>query len=246
MAARVVPDGMPHFGYCLDTGNHLVGLILLVASVRTVNGAPALFSNVASWYVKPEYRAYAQLLVSIALRNKDVTYTNVTPAPHTWSIVENQGYSQYCSGLYFAPAILKRPAKSVQIEAFDPMRHAQLPNAALLARHQAWGCSSVVVQEEGLQSGYVFRRFNVRSGKLPLPAMFALHAPDQGQLVRIAGNLARHFLSVAAPFLVMDANGPIPGLHGHFTAIRGRKYFKGPNRPPLCDLADTEYAIFGV
>lgn len=246
MAARDVPEGAQRFGYCLDTGSRLAGAILLIAAEREVEGQRAVFCNVASWYVLEEFRAYAQLIVSIALRNKDFTYTNVSPAPHTWSIVENQGYTRYCNGLFFAAAALARPLPGIAIEAFDAERHAAVPDHALLSRHAAMGCTVVVAREDDRLDGLVFRRYRIRSGRLPLPAMFALHAPSHERLVALAGNLGRHFLLTrAAPFLVMDAQGPVAGLRGIYTERRGRKYFKGPHRPSLAALADSEYAIFG-
>lgn len=244
---RDVPDGMPRYGYCLDAGGKLVGVILLIASMRLIDGAPAPFANVASWYVNPDYRAYAQLLVSIALRNKHTTYTNISAAPHTWPIVENQGYTRYCSGLFFAAAALNSPDKSVTVEVFGSRTdHVLLPEHTLLRRHHDMGCTVLVCREQDQRCGYVFRRYRIRSGRIALPAMLVIHAPDRAGLVRHAGNIGRHFIQWAAPILVMDADGPVEGLRGIYTSARGRKYFKGPHRPRLCDLADSEFAIFGV
>lgn len=243
---RNVPDGIPQYGYCLDAGGRLVGVILLISSIRRIGEEDAVFSNVGSWYVEEDYRAYAQLLVSMALRKKDVTYLNVTPAPHTWPIVENQGYTRYCNGLFFAAAALKRPQPGVGIAPFDEQSHRNVPDYDLLRRHAELGCTVLVACENGQYTGYVFRRYCIRAGKLPLPAMLVIHGPDQKQLVRLAGNLGRHFLRRAAPFLVIDADGPVAGLLGVYTEARGRKYFRGPHRPGLCDLSDTELAIFGV
>jgi hypothetical protein len=246
LSARDVPDGMQRYGYCLDTGTRLVGVILLIASERRTDNGTALFCNVASWYVLQDFRAYAQLLVSMALKHKHVTYTNVSPAPHTWDIVEKQGYTQYCGGLFFAAAILKSPAPDVVTESFGQPGHEDMADYDMLLRHQKLGCEVVVAKSGESLRGYVFRRYRIRAGRLPLPAMFVLHAPDRAELIRIAGNLARHFLRRAAPILVMDAEGPVEGLRGIYTERRGRKYFKGPCRPALSDLTDTEYAVFGV
>ena len=46
--------------------------------------------------------------------------------------------------------------------------------------------------------------------------------------------------------MIVDANDPIPGLVGVFRRGSKPKYFKGPQRPRLGDLAYTEYAILGV
>jgi hypothetical protein len=46
--------------------------------------------------------------------------------------------------------------------------------------------------------------------------------------------------------VIVDANGPIPGLIGLFRRDSMPKYFKGPQPPRLGDLAYTEYALLGV
>ena len=48
------------------------------------------------------------------------------------------------------------------------------------------------------------------------------------------------------PIVITDATGPVSGLSGFYTEARGRKYFKGPHKPRLGDLADTELAIYGM
>jgi hypothetical protein len=48
------------------------------------------------------------------------------------------------------------------------------------------------------------------------------------------------------PLVVIDANGPIPGLVGKYLDARQPKYFKGPDRPRLGDLVYSETAMFGI
>ena len=43
----------------------------------------------------------------------------------------------------------------------------------------------------------------------------------------------------------IDANGHMNELVGFYRKARGSKYFKGPQRPRLADLSDTELAIYG-
>jgi hypothetical protein len=45
--------------------------------------------------------------------------------------------------------------------------------------------------------------------------------------------------------IILDSNGPVPALFGIFSRARGRKYFKGPHRPRLADLTDTELVLYG-
>jgi hypothetical protein len=48
------------------------------------------------------------------------------------------------------------------------------------------------------------------------------------------------------PFVVIDANGPIAGLTGRYFADTMPKFYRGPVRPRLGDLAYTETALFGM
>jgi hypothetical protein len=48
------------------------------------------------------------------------------------------------------------------------------------------------------------------------------------------------------PLIIVDSNGALPGVTGKFLEGRMPKYFKGPDRPRLGDLAYTEAALFGV
>lgn len=250
MVLRKIPENAPQFGYCLDADGILVGVILMIASDRLADGMRANFTNLASWYVKPDYRAFAHQLAAMALKDRTVSYINITAAPSTWHVVEKQGYRKYCNGLFFAFAALTRPYPSVKIHDFATVNARPdiraMTDYALLQRHAQWGCSVIIVEEAGQLSGFVFRRFAMRSGLIKLPALFVIHAPSQSELIRLAGNFGRYFMPRAAPILVMDANGPVPNLPGFYTEKRGRKFFKGPHQPNLYDLADTEFAIFGI
>lgn len=250
MALRQLPDGAPRFGYCLDAGETLEGVILLIAATRIVDGEARTFSNVAGWYVASDFRAYAQLLVSMALKNRQTSYFNVTAAPQTWTIVENQGYVKYCSGLFFALAAMKRPSRAAELIDINaspahPILGTMI-DGELLRRHAAMGCRVIVARENGEVTGLVFRRMTARAGRLKLPALLVIHATSRDRMIALAGNLGRLFMREAAPIIAFDANGPVAGLHGYYTERRGRKYARGPHLPELCGLADTELAVFGV
>jgi hypothetical protein len=92
------PAGLPKYGYLLESDGAVVGAILLICSTIPAGTTTVTRCNLSSWYVDPPFRAYAPLLVSHALGHKDVTYLNVSPAPHTRPIIEAQGFSRYCDG----------------------------------------------------------------------------------------------------------------------------------------------------
>jgi hypothetical protein len=96
------PPGFPKYGYMLESDRVVVGAILLICSTLPADGAVTTRCNLSSWYVEPRFRPYAPMLVSQALRDKSVTYINISPAPHTRPIIEAQGFSRYCEGIFFA------------------------------------------------------------------------------------------------------------------------------------------------
>ena len=107
LTRREPPPGFPKYGYLLESGDVPVGALLLICSTMREDGRLATRCNLSSWYVEPAYRAYATLLVSQALADKNATYTNVSAAPHTWPIIEAQGFSRYCDGVFVAVPMLK-------------------------------------------------------------------------------------------------------------------------------------------
>jgi len=240
------PRDLPKYGYLLETKGEVIGAILMICSAVRADGALAPRCNLSSWYVEPAYRAYASLLVSHALRHKNVTYLNVSAAPHTWPIIEAQGFSRYSEGLFISfPALnglfgenadvfdaSERPAVG-----FDPSEQE------VLRQHAEHDCMSLWCATPERAYPFVFRPRLVR-GLIPCAQLIYCH--DIADFARFAGPLGRYLALRGKPIVVVDSNGPIPGLFGIFRGGSKPKYFKGPQRPRLGDLAYTEYAILGV
>ena len=152
-AARKVPQGYPRFGYMLDNDGTPVGVLLLLYTFRDEGGEPSIYCNLSSWYVEPAFRNYATLLTKIAQRHKEVTYLNISPATWTWPIIEAQGFSSYCSGLFFSIPALSRAARGMTVEtvAADTKAVEGLSDAEveLLTRHARYGCLSLVCRTAG-------------------------------------------------------------------------------------------------
>ena len=83
LGALTPPDGMPQFGHLLAAAGQPVGVLLMISSTPADAPPGAVRCNVSSWYVRPEFRAYAPLLSLRAIENKAATYINVWPAAHT-------------------------------------------------------------------------------------------------------------------------------------------------------------------
>ncbi len=248
--ARDLPPGVPRYGYLLEHQSAPVGCLLLIYASRIVDGEAALRCNVSSWYVDPAFRNYAALFASMTQKRKDVTYLNVTPAAATWPILEAQGFVPYCRGLYFSVPSLARGGRGMTVEAVtrDTASIAGLPDAdlAMLRRHAEYGCLSLVCRSAEEALPFIFFPLRKRRGFIPMPAMQLGYCRSIADFVGCAGPIGRHLLRRGKPIIIVDANAAVAGLPGVYSEARGRKYFKGPHRPRLGDLADTELAIYGM
>jgi len=223
-------EEMPRYGYLLDTGFGPVGAILMISSRR----GERVVSNLCGWHVDPQWLNYATLLISLATKLKPVTYLSAAPATHNWRVLQAHGFSPYNFGRTAAFALPGRGRVSERIPD-------ELPEAQLLRDHRAMGWVSLAVEKDGAYSPFVLRPRRLDKGKVPvMEVMFCRGADD---LRRCAPALARYFLPRGSLGFLID--GDMETLLSHYAEGREPRYFKGPYRPVLGDLAYTEKAIFG-
>ena len=236
LAARSAPEGCPRFGYLLEADGVPAGVLLLIF---TETGG-AVRCNVSSWYVEPAHRGHAALLASLASKLKHVTYVNTSAATHTWPILDALGYRRYSQGQFAAVPALK-PGRGRVHRLGDADRG--LPEYDLLAAHAEAGCIALVCESAEGPEPFVFLARRVAG--LPFAAAQLVYARDTGRFVACAGPIGRFLLRHGAPLVICDAPAPIRGLTGLWFKDRGPRYFKGPERPRLNDLAFTEMVVFG-
>jgi hypothetical protein len=247
LTGRQPPPGLPQYGYLMECDGIVVGAILLICATMPAGDASTVRCNLSSWYVEPAFRTYATMLVTQALRHKDVTYLNVSAAPHTWPIVEAQGFSRYCDGVFIAVPMLSSHSGGAAVRVrdfhwqpdvdFDPFEQE------VLRQHAGHGCISLWCATADRAYPFVFRRRLVRH---VLPCAQLIYCGDVADFVRFAGPIGRYLARRGRLLVIIDANGRVPGLVGIYRNGSMPKYFKGPQRPRLGDLAYTEYAILGV
>jgi hypothetical protein len=186
------------------------------------------------------------MLVSLALKYKEVTYLNITPAPHTLPILEAQGYKRYCSGRFTAVPALSSWCAGVRVKAvsrgFCTSEDLQPSEVELLLTHASYGCISLVCSSGKRAHPFVFaprRKFGV------IRYAYLVYCRNLEDFVRFAGPLGRFLVRRGVPLVVLDTDGPIPRVYGHYSKNHP-KYFKGPDRPRLGDLAYSERAVLGV
>jgi hypothetical protein len=247
LSRRVPPPGLPKYGYLLAADGVVVGAVLLICSTTHAGDTTTTRCNLSSWYVEPRFRAYAPMLAAQALRHENVTYMNVSPAPHTRPIIEAQGFSRYCDGVFIALPALNGLFGGPAVEIFVADRPPDVAYDAfdqeVLSQHAAYGCLSLWCVASGRAYPFVFRLRLIR-GRLPCAQL--IYCRDVADFVRFAGRIGRFLVRRGAPIVLVDAKARIPGLFGWFSRDRMPKYFKGPRQPRLGDLAHTEQAVLGV
>lgn len=244
MAERPAVDGCPRYGFLLEAGGRPVGVALMLFGTVGVGSGAAIRCNLSSWTVDPAFRVQAALLVASVLKRRDVTFTNISPAPHTWATIEAQGFRAYAEGQVLVAPALAPSAVTARVSA-DPRAWHHLPEAALLDDHRGYGCTCLCAEAADGIHPFVFLPFRARSGRLPLPFMQLVYARDIEDFSRFARPLGLWLLARGRLGVVMDGNNSPGGPPILRRLGRGRKYVKGPNPPRLGDLSYTERVIFG-
>ena len=226
-------EGMPRFGYVMESETGIVGALLLISSRR----GGRIIANLSSWYVEPNYRAHSALLVAMATRQKDAIYLNASPAAHTWRTLQAQGFRPFNFGRSAAfPALTLGGGHVTSIVPGD------LPERELLLAHNALGCISLVCEKDGKLLPFAFKPRRLDRPRVRMMELIYCRATDD--FIRAGAALGRYlFFKHGALGVILD--GKITGMPSHYVAGKEPRYFKGPEAPSLNDLAFTEKVLFG-
>jgi hypothetical protein len=247
LARHPTPAGFPKYGYLMEIDGAPIGVILLIFSTIQNGDSCAIRCNVSSWYVEATYRALATLLSPQAVKKKDITYVNISPASHVQRIVEAQGFSRYSNGQFVAfpalfPAISDSHGTVLEADARPDVTFESFEWDILLT-HAEYGCTSFWIRTVDRAYPFVFLPRIVR-GCIPCAQLIYCRAIED--FVRFSRPIGSYLLSHRRPLVLIDSNGPIPGLLGKYIDGVAPKYFRGPEPPRLGDLAYSEAAMFGL
>lgn len=248
LTAHATPQGFPKYGYVLEADGSLVGAILVIFSTIQEGGTARVRGNPNSWYVEPEFRAYAALLRSPLLAIQGVTLLNITPGRHTWPILALNGYKPLCSGVFAAVPMLSTRRRHSRLEPYTASMRPDSDLTAfelqVLRDHAGYGCFAVTCAEEGRRHPFVFsmRRWTRWKG-LPMPYVVLAYCRSVHDFAYFAEPLGRYLARKGVALVFVDSNGRIPHLRGRYLEW-GPKLYRGPNPPRLGDLAYTEWVMF--
>ena len=238
---RRVPETCARYGYLLEVGKRPVGVHLLIFCSGAEQPGPGIRCHTSAWYVEPEYRSLGAMLASVATGLKYVTYLNSTADAQTWPMLEALGYRRYSEGQFVAiPALsLGRQLKVAQLLQSDA--HQCLSDYDLLRSHADGGCLALICETRDGPKPFVFRRRHIRYA--PIGVMQLVYCRDTVDLVICAGPIGRFLLQRGATCVICDADAALPGMIGKFFPGKNLKFFKGPHKPRLNDLAFSEEIV---
>lgn len=247
LAQHRTPVGFPKYGYLMANEGVPVGAIIVVSSTLQTGSTRVLRCNLSSWYVSPPFRSFAPLFISKILRNKQATYINVSPAPHTLPILRVQGFSRYSDGqfLAFATPLPMSGDRRVKVVGLGERIDAAVEAGErdLLLAHAQYGCLCLWCTTPERAYPFVFRPRMIKGF---IPCAQLIYCRDLEEFARFAKPLGQFLARRGRPIIMIDANGQIPGLAGIYVKGVLPKYYKGPVPPSLGDLAYTETALFGI
>jgi hypothetical protein len=245
--AHRTPDGFPRYGFLLDAGEAVVGVLLLISTRMTIARREIVRCNLSTWYVHPDFRLYASLLVSRARKLPAHTFVNTSPAVPTFPVIEAQGFRRFSGGAFAAIPALSGPLTGCKVTAVGAagMDEPRLPpdELRLLRDHAGFGCVSLCCRSASGDRPFVFRRRHVEGVSLACAHLVFCRAIDD--LTRFAGPLGRYLALRGMGWTIVASDVPLAGLVGRLYAGRFPMYYAGTICPRPGDLAYTEGALFG-
>jgi hypothetical protein len=248
LAARTPPEDCVQFGHLLEVGGRPAGVLLMIFSASPDGSGPSIRGNVSSWYVMPEARTYAGLLVLRALRPRAASFINVSPAPWTPPIITAQGFKKFSAGIFAAlPAFARRGSANTRLNArpeeWSTMRGIGEADLRLLRDHDAFGCLGLWCETRDGGQPFVFRRRRIKPGGIPCAQL--IYCRSLEDLEHHAGALGRFLTLRGMPLLLVPSDRALRGVPGRLFPQRLPIYFRGATAPRIGDLSYTEAALFG-
>jgi hypothetical protein len=228
-------------GYLLTSANGPAGVALTLASTRPQGHTVV---NFAAWYIKPEHRLRAPVMLrAIAGMGCDVI-TDLTPAPSVQRMLPAFKFAPFTAGIALNPlplaALQIDGAHVLPLEAAEP---TDMPAdlAAFLSAHRPFGCIPAVLRAGDGITPLMFKMGRWRR----LKAAHLLYCGSNAHLMRHIGAVARFLLARGALILRLDI--PLAGrVRGVRRPGQNIKFARGITDPDVTDYAASELALFEI
>ncbi len=240
------------FCECKSVGQFLivqgrpVGIILTPLYERVISDDRAQpIINLSSWYIEPEFRQCALLMMKRLLSKDDAIFTNLSPTPSVMKIMNRCGFRSLNKGisLIFLPYHACIGRKGAEIVEFR-----DVPNNALsthinkmLAHHAEFGAIAGAFLENNNWYPLLFSKSSRRGA----PGVQLLYCEDNTAMLRNLNAICRFLLKHRQTFLIVDIplQGEVPGMQ---YCDRGWKIALGESFENRTDYAGSELFLLNL
>jgi hypothetical protein len=234
-------------GYLMMTDGTPSGVVLTPTSLRRRDDDSCeTIVNLSSWYVRPDQRWRAPLMMRRVLLTPASRITSLTPTPAVQAMMPALGLHPLNAGetFVFLPCVAGARFSGARVDDHDAAQSSVRPwLRALVERHQRLGCLAAALDTPEGSVTLLFKR-RLRRG---LPTLQLLFCDRNSALVANIDSVARYLLARGHLLLVMDVPlgestaRPMPGMK---RPSQGCKFANAPLEKDTTDHAGSELALF--
>jgi hypothetical protein len=227
--------GLPRFGYLAEAEGTIQGLILVLGSY--VGSTTRI--NLSTWYMRKAHRRHATALMMRVLELEGDVFLNLSPSNAAMEISLACGFAPYTAGVTLLHTSSAFRKTNGQVIPLAKGRAGSLP--AFVENHLQYGCAALELHDE-TGTGVALYRLKMLKGVIPC-AQFLYGEP--ARLKALAGPIMGLLLRRGIPAAIIDSDSAEKTTGSRFFPGRSIRYFFGSDAPPVGDLLETEFAIFG-
>jgi len=231
----------PRVGNVLLSGNDIVGVILTIYHIDDGK----IFCNLSSWCTDPEYRGYATILARFTSKDKSITYTNLSAAPHTHTTIELFKFKRYAEGQMTSIPLLSNTNNAARIIPFDNNLPESMflssKDRKILTDHKKLGMQTLIGIIGDKHVPIILKWLPL--WKYIVPTAQLIYCQNQIDLQIFAKSIGYYCLRHGRLRLLVNSNSLIPGLFGIYQSNKKPLYFRGPNTPNPLDLSYSELVL---
>lgn len=234
MAERDVPGGTETWGLMIDDDGPK-GAVLAISSWHGPPSARQLFVNISTWCVAPSHRGpLAKQLYDRAGARGDAVNTNLSAASHTLRTLDKLGFQPWTSGQFVAVAPRRRTQRAGVLTGAAALKTLPDHERGIFEDHGDGRFLPVALDCDGAILPLLLLKRRIKG---VVPAAQLIYCPDLARLDAHMGALLAGLRRRGCLFLILDANGAKPDLHGKFYPGRAAKFYRG--QQPAIDVDHT-------
>ncbi|WP_231751090.1 hypothetical protein [Mycobacterium sp. NAZ190054] len=184
----------PNHGYLMRQNGRVIGAYLALYSERMIDGIPRHICNLGVWCVAEQHRAAGLRMLRKLLRQREYTFTDLTPNPHVVKLNTRLGFTALDTETVLTPNLPWPPWRRGVRIVDTPGEIAPLlsgGNLRIYRDHAATPAHHVVLTAAGRSCYVIFRRD--RHKGLPVFASI-LYVSDHDLYRQWSRHLSRYLL----------------------------------------------------